>query len=88
MQPLLAWAVHAGGVGLAASWLGGTPLLLRPLSVGPAWALLALKRLSIPLGTLSGRVLDRCDGREGESPRTVAGAVLVAGGVAVTASAT
>ena len=73
-------ALLAAGVATA----GVFTLGLGAVALGPAWVVLSMKRLAVPLSTAAARVLDRRAGRGVEARRTLIGScIVVAGGVAV-----
>jgi drug/metabolite transporter (DMT)-like permease len=60
---------------------------LAAVASGPAWAVVAVKRLSVPGATVANRVVDRRAGRRPERPHVVVGSVIVALGVLAVAAA-
>lgn len=75
--------VVAAGVATAVTTVAG----LAAVATGPAWAVVAVKRLSVPGATVANRAVDRRAGRRPEQPHVVVGSIVVALGVLAVAAA-
>lgn len=72
----------------AAATAGVVTVGMAAVALGPAWVVLSMKRLALPLSTGAARVLDRRAGRGVEGRRTLIGSCVVVAGVAAVAVAT
>jgi drug/metabolite transporter (DMT)-like permease len=83
LRPLAASpAVAIAGAATAATTVAG----LAAVAAGPAWAVVAIKRLSLPGAAVLARWTDGRAGRRQERPQVVLGATLVALGVLAVAA--